>query len=739
MIYKIIFLIAVFITANLPGYSQGWYKNYEKYWYYRYRLVNDFMQVGPNCGQSLPGFSRTQRDSKPFDNIIRWGDATQALGQYLAMLSTEYKLLNENGWNTERTKYENYNALLAFERVDRNSEGFCRDYEHSDPCEPNVGPFDLNGFFVRDDVPQNFVITNENHFNRPGIGNGLHVEGTQSDFGIRRFNPIGGPRTQAEWYADPDSYRAPFYPVEESQDQVVEMFVGLGLTTKLMGGATYGSTNLGDRARMSAERIIEWPAYNGTLSWQIQNPLNFNWTYGTVPESYGQSALPFFLGPWRSGANMMYIARAAGDAVKYISPSHSYFSVANPYELGFQALQNIGQFDNQFAENLAVFGRSWRGLQNQNTTFKTVMVHSLFQYFRTPHIPLIYKLLHPGGKVGWSPDHHKALGSTKDFGGYKVPSYFKLLDSAPDCGPHYYPDLTSEEGEWTGPGRLTFSHQRAFLSPHSGDHNGVDYMFLFNLFSLVEENYIQWVINPYYEPSYHVDYPDQGGLGSHATPLRLNYLEYLGLTNKINSDGNVRFRGAKVVILEPGFDAKQGSFFEAYAHDYYCEEEGYHYAEKIIDRIPDNTGGNYIDIGEPIAYNPSGDEYIPRQERRSPEYEQDSVMGTIPNEEWLAMNEQALRQYEADTTAEGNLARLPAVPKCFLWPNPSKGSFKISLPDTEPYNLFVMGLEGRIIATFQVKDQLSFEIQHQELTPGLYFLKVENEHFIQTLPFTILK
>ena len=28
--------------------------NLEKYWHYRYRLVNYFLQVGPNAGESLP-------------------------------------------------------------------------------------------------------------------------------------------------------------------------------------------------------------------------------------------------------------------------------------------------------------------------------------------------------------------------------------------------------------------------------------------------------------------------------------------------------------------------------------------------------------------------------------------------------------------------------------------------------------------------------------------------------------
>ena len=35
--------------AGLPD----WYQNLQKYWFYRYRLVNDFTFIGPNPGESL--------------------------------------------------------------------------------------------------------------------------------------------------------------------------------------------------------------------------------------------------------------------------------------------------------------------------------------------------------------------------------------------------------------------------------------------------------------------------------------------------------------------------------------------------------------------------------------------------------------------------------------------------------------------------------------------------------------
>ena len=50
---KILFIIVL----NLSGcviFAQTPYHNMEKYWWYRYRLVNDFMYIGDSMGMSIP-------------------------------------------------------------------------------------------------------------------------------------------------------------------------------------------------------------------------------------------------------------------------------------------------------------------------------------------------------------------------------------------------------------------------------------------------------------------------------------------------------------------------------------------------------------------------------------------------------------------------------------------------------------------------------------------------------------
>ncbi len=41
------------VTHGTPGTIDGWYVNLQKYWFYRYRLVNDFMKIGAQAGESL--------------------------------------------------------------------------------------------------------------------------------------------------------------------------------------------------------------------------------------------------------------------------------------------------------------------------------------------------------------------------------------------------------------------------------------------------------------------------------------------------------------------------------------------------------------------------------------------------------------------------------------------------------------------------------------------------------------
>ncbi len=169
---KILLVLLLTFSAVFSSNGQGWYHNLEKYWWYHYRLVNDFMYIDPGDG---PGSSiPAQKRDHVSPATLNWQDATIELGQYIGSLAMEYRILKDNGWDTWRTEYELHHALKAFERLDQNAETMCDDIDHHFPYSPTLwttpfpaflnngttGP--LNGFFLRDDVPFNNDISYSN-------------------------------------------------------------------------------------------------------------------------------------------------------------------------------------------------------------------------------------------------------------------------------------------------------------------------------------------------------------------------------------------------------------------------------------------------------------------------------------------------------------------------------------------------------------------------------------------------
>jgi len=148
---KIILIILVFsgvFINHLSGQTPA--SNQSKYWFYRYRLTNEFLKKGEaNCG-SPSGFSIPASSGYKQAYDLHFGDGTSMVGFYISVLAMEHKLLRDHGGTDEqknRTAQELYYAMKAYERVDKNAEKLKTDLTGNN-CEN-----DLNGFFIRDDVP----------------------------------------------------------------------------------------------------------------------------------------------------------------------------------------------------------------------------------------------------------------------------------------------------------------------------------------------------------------------------------------------------------------------------------------------------------------------------------------------------------------------------------------------------------------------------------------------------------
>ncbi|MFT7579874.1 MAG: Ca2+-binding RTX toxin-like protein [Myxococcota bacterium] len=203
-----------------------------KYIDYRRRLVGDgtaanpgFVSVGLGSGQSLPASGRNP-DTVTWDGkkgAYHFGDTTAHHGRYLALLGSEVRAFELMGVDTDATNTELYYALEAFNRLDRDSETF---YGY----QP-----ELNGFFIRDDVPVGFMTL--------ANGQPRFPHATSSTGGYQVVNEQVGAVTSGG-----DAM---------SLDQVVGLFFGLAIVIEMVDAdTTVSGVNLRHEAQAIMHRII---------------------------------------------------------------------------------------------------------------------------------------------------------------------------------------------------------------------------------------------------------------------------------------------------------------------------------------------------------------------------------------------------------------------------------------------------------------------------------------------------
>jgi hypothetical protein len=158
-------ILLFFILANCVNIkAQNAVNNMQKYVYYKQRFLNNFIAVGNGMGESLPLDIRRMNYQTTVNNnfpVHEFGlsDASLRLGWYIAVLATEYKLLNVQGLDTYQTRKELYYALEAINRLDLNAESYFNLAGDTNTPNQAISPSsdDLNGFFIRDDMPDNFI------------------------------------------------------------------------------------------------------------------------------------------------------------------------------------------------------------------------------------------------------------------------------------------------------------------------------------------------------------------------------------------------------------------------------------------------------------------------------------------------------------------------------------------------------------------------------------------------------
>lgn len=660
-----------------PGMPAPWYNNLQKYWYYRYRLVNDFLFISETneAGSSIPAIKRLQGNAVdeqpgapsgwaatpttyPTDtpwqcgscNTLSFGDATVDLGHYIQMLATEEELLQQTSHEVTRSQYELKHALDAFDRLDDNAEQYCHDVNF------NLGTFHgypgtltsysisysdrHNGFFLRDDVPALTMLdptwsnNKFHHFNRPGLARTWTYPGLSgADLDVMRWTEGNFTGSRAERFGtryptyvndDSDTYHrwegsigshtvqshwnepaVRRYPTQESQDQLIDLNVGMALVTRYTGDAA-----IRNQAADALYRTIKYP-FNVWIP-QIHDPLTGDCVYGIKPTGTCDFAGANYYGVAMGGAltarlysegitmtscdplvdqanagisGLFWAASQLGHTMMFdagctITSIPLYFHRYPIYALKWQNFRDM-----TFAGYYACLTNSWKmpgTFGVINTTWKNLKKLCNKDDWGRPSLPLIYELM-------YNPPEN-----------YRYMDYMVALDAAPTCGPYdfsFYKDASEHrpfndeilantvKKHWTGGDWISNPQHRWIpdcdpISEHKHravTFNGLDYMVLFNLFGLKQgESYLKNINNPFWDDSYKINYPDNYSIGSNSIPLYLNFLEHSALKGNYGTMSNVSVRGAKQIELKEGFDSKpncNGCFTDIYIRDFGCDEQ----------------------------------------------------------------------------------------------------------------------------------------------------------------------
>lgn len=576
-------------------------QNLKKYWRYHERFKN-YVVTGHCQGCSLPSKARELSFwfSPPNSNIIGSGhqnyeDETIHLGHYIGVLATEFALFDKHGIPANNDLWY---ALEAFNRLDQTAEGWWRQYHLNQSPVPQNG--DLNGFFIRDDVPADFVnqmYTDNGNSNL--IENALNSSYFPSDDG-RIAEVIGSSFTDAVYTtgAGFNSTCSNFNgagvgPREESLDQVCQLMVGLALAAKYVPPGMKandingipkqfadGETDILLEVKAIATRITGWIQSH---EWIIENPVTGSCvkaTFWPKPAEFldqckciagGSKFRAFAYGLAKVNARIQCtsFANDADAASTFATLYGEDPEVVNSASIWLTGLQwaSIGKEDYKVL-SLAAAGHVWgagTGLVLQKRCAKEFVSGQ-----------------HPGDRLHLPLLHQALYGSSND--SYPATFYECLLDHAECYGPH------GDDGNeiWSqNQGLLVYGY---FHTPSLNEYNGLSYMFYFNIYNLVYPTYLPGSNYHYIQP-FDLCENDivKTGFIKDGTPFIESDQKTFIASNSITAQGggnpnnptpyiidndddpqpmpyaqaNVTFMAKNLVHLLPGFEAHEGAEFHA--------------------------------------------------------------------------------------------------------------------------------------------------------------------------------
>jgi hypothetical protein len=506
-------------------------QNLQKYWRTRERLSN-FVVPGDCQGCSLLSTSRENQAKEPGYNTLSYNGATIVssgdmgypdaiihLGFYIGTLAMEYDLLRQHGETAkaEKALRELAYALEAVNRLDKMAEVYWRSYFDGAPIGTGHPPTpDLNGFFIRDDVPADFV----DGFVDRGSGNRLiENELNSSYFPAEDFRiaEVMKSAFTTDIYRQGDWFTAACLglngdhlgPQEESLDQVCALMMGLALAAKNVPDFAVansesgvdiefsdGLTNVKLEVKAIAERITSWIQIH---NWNIVNPVTNSCVKGVYWDQNSPGgdackcsdggglfeAFSYALGMTNARIQTSIYPSLGSDFATeaFILTRYNGDATFSTSKHGWKNIPGVPTFENVCigAEDykvltLAAISQVWGA-----TTANVLTERCAKEFITSP--PFSEALAQVPGNRLHLPLLHQALYGAI-WPSYPQEFYKCLLDNAPCV------NTRADNGNeiWSNAnGFAIYGYSR---EPASSEINNLDYLYYFNLFNSVHPSYL---------------------------------------------------------------------------------------------------------------------------------------------------------------------------------------------------------------------------------------------------------
>jgi hypothetical protein len=440
--------------SSVTLYSQTEDQNLHKYWYYRQRLINDFVVTGSDSGQSLVSGIRNLWDGP----AIHYGDAPVYEGYYISTLSTEYRLLVLSHLETNHTLTELYYLLEAINRQGLRAEKLWG-------LPPS--PVPQTGYMLENDVSADFCQRNQARLNRV-IADSVVTTGSGKCGMVN--NVIGN-------YSNTDKQDNTC-----SQDHLANVLVGLAFCARYVGDSLHfhdvitGTERIysfRSTATAMAARILHYMRDKpfGGHSWILHRP------DGTrLSNNKGGIALFNSYGFAKAGT--------AITGKPYGNFTSSFLSLYWKYIPHFRLLR-VNQDNLIFGLELSAVGDSWRGAGKKSKTLKHILrcadynaspvgLYAANHYGWDQYYGAVFCLLHP------AQEQQQLLNYVR---------IQSILNTAPAQGPFYHAAGDLAPNGWAGSSGRFYDKppdQDKGKSSFPGNYNGLDYMILYNCYRLLK-------------------------------------------------------------------------------------------------------------------------------------------------------------------------------------------------------------------------------------------------------------